>query len=205
MTLQRVRVHQTKVGALPTLGHKELSSTSAARQKQPLCFLCSTPTEMHRHLLITCYTYKRMTPQERRESIIKAGHCINCLSKHHVSDCRLQCKCKHCDKHNPQKHTTSLHKLCSQFSTVGVDVGAADGTTVDSHNCTIPSLPKELANHNATSHASIKKIQAPVTGVFTRISAVLVINPALDSALLLMRNMIPGQKSLSSLPLLQIN
>ena len=180
MTLQRVRVHQTKVGVLPTLGHKELSSTSPTRQKQPVCFICSTPTETRRHLLNTCHTYKGMTSQERRESIIKAGHCINCLSKHHVSDCRLQCKCKHCDKHNPQRHTTSLYKLYLQSSTVGVNVGAADGTTVvrDSHNCSIPSLPKELANHNATNHASIKKIQAPVTGVFTRISAVRVINPA---------------------------
>ena len=178
MTLQKVRVHQTKV--LPTLGHKELSSTSAARQKQSVCFICSTPTETRRHLLNTCHTYKNMTPQERRESIIKAGHCINCLSKHHVSDCRLQCKCKHCDKHNPQRHTTSLHELYLQSSTVGVNVGAADGTILvgDSHNCSIPSLPKELANHNATNHASIKKIQAPVTGVFTRISAVRVINPA---------------------------
>ena len=177
MTLQKVRVHQTKV--LPTLGHKELSSTSAARQKQPVCFICSTPTETHRHLLNTCHTYKSMTPQERRESIIKAGHCINCLSKHHISDCHLQCKCKHCDKHNPQRHTTSLHELYLQSSTVGVNVGAADGTTVvgNSHNCSIPSLPKELTNHNATNHASIKKIQAPVTGVFTRISAVRVINP----------------------------
>ena len=146
MTLQRVRVHQTKVRVLPTLGHKELSSTSAARQKQPVCFICSTPTETHRHLLNTCHTYKSMTPQERRESIIKAGHCINCLSKHHISDCRLQCKCKHCDKHNPQRHTTSLHELYLQSSTVGVNVGAADGTTVvgDLHNCSIPSLPKEL-------------------------------------------------------------
>ena len=179
MTLQRVRVHQTKVGVLPTLGHKELSSTSPTRQKQPVCFICSTPTETHRHLLNTCHTYKSMTPQERRESIIKAGHCINCLSKHHISDCHLQCKCKHCDKHNPQRHTTSLHELYLQSSTVGVNVGAADGTTVvgNSHNCSIPSLPKELANHNATNHASIKKIQAPATGVFTRISAVRVINP----------------------------
>ena len=62
---------------------------------------------------------------------------------------------------------------------LGSMLGAADGTTVvgDSHNCSIPSLPKELVNHSATNHASIKKIQASVTGVFTRISTVRVINP----------------------------
>ena len=34
-----------------------------------------------------------------------------------------------------------------------------------------------MANQSASNHASIKKIQTPVTGVFTRISAVRVINP----------------------------
>ena len=123
MTLQRVLVYQTKVGVLPVLGHKELSSTSAARQKQSVCFICLTPTETHRHLLNTCHTYKSMKMQERKESIIKAGHCINCLSKHHVSDCRLQCKCKHCDKHNYK----GILLLCTNFTRSSLQLGSMLG------------------------------------------------------------------------------
>ena len=119
---QRAKVHhtnvQTKTGnsatttSIITRSAPVASAPSEASkwQQSPRCFMCSTETSEKRHLY-NCDNYQRLTPEEKRNAIIQAHRCLNCLQSHSVEDCKFPCKCKHCKQHMAvPKHTTSLHE-----------------------------------------------------------------------------------------------
>ena len=120
---QRAKVHhtnvQTKTGNSATTTSIITRSAPAASapseasewQQSPRCFMCSTETSEKRHFLYNCDNYQRLTPEEKRNAIIQAHRCLNCLQSHSVEDCKFPCKCKHCKQRMAvPKHTTSLQK-----------------------------------------------------------------------------------------------
>ena len=121
---QRAKVHhtnvQTKTGNSATTTSIITRSAPAASapseaskwQQSPRCFMCSTETSEKRHFLYNCDNYQRLTPEEKRNAIIQAHRCLNCLQSHSVEDCKFPCKCKHCKQRMAvPKHTTSLHEI----------------------------------------------------------------------------------------------
>ena len=104
---QRAKVHhtnvQTKTGNLATTTSIITRSAPAASapseaskwQQSPRCFMCSTETSEKRHFLYNCDNYQRLTPEEKRNAIIQAHRCLNCLQSHSVEDCKFPCKYKH--------------------------------------------------------------------------------------------------------------
>ena len=130
-----------------------------------------------------------MTPEEKRNAIIQAHRCLNCLQSHSVEDCKFPCKCKHCKQRMAvPKHTTSLHKIYNTSfptypsenvsSTERVAVGAA-------------SLP---SYNQKASTSVVRKIEAQQTGILTRISAVQISNPCTGKNTLVYAQHDPGSQ-----------
>ena len=183
----KLRVNQTNVDLKadsvtnkPSSSTQHQKNTSQAQSKQaPACFICSTPNTEQRHLLYNCATYQHMTPHKRREAIVRAGHCINCLKHHLVKDCTLLNKCKRCTKTHTQKHATSLHDLYTTSNHVGAAVNASSPSRSNLHidfsssqDDTTDSLPLP-----PPGRSSVKTVQLQQPRVFTRISAVRISNP----------------------------
>ena len=192
---QRAKVHhtnvQTKTGNSATTTSIITRSAPAASapseaskwQQSPRCFMCSTETSEKRHFLYNCDNYQRLTPEEKRNAIIQAHRCLNCLQSHSVEDCKFPCKCKHCKQRMAvPKHTTSLHEIYNTSfptypsenvsSTERVAVGAA-------------SLP---SYNQKASTSVVRKIEAQQTGILTRISAVQISNPCTGKNTLVFRS-----------------
>ena len=121
---QRAKVHhtnvQTKTGNSATTTSIITRSAPAASapseaskwQQSPRCFMCSIETSEKRHFLYNCDNYQRLTPEEKRNAIIQAHRCLNCLQSQSVEDCKFPCKCKHCKQRMAvPKPTTSLHEI----------------------------------------------------------------------------------------------
>ena len=123
--------------------------------------------------------YKDMTVQVRHDCIIRAGHCINCLSSHHLKDCPNDCKCRHCGKQYPHKHTTSLHDLFLQSFPLASSAGATTSGTA-APNVGLGAASCQPFPSSSTADQSIKtnvmQVEAQRLGVLTRVSAVRVTN-----------------------------
>ena len=87
---QRAKVHhtnvQTKTGNSATTSMITRSTPTASApseasewQQSPRCFLCSTEISDKRHFLHNCLNYQRLTPEEKRNAIIQAHRCLNCV------------------------------------------------------------------------------------------------------------------------------
>ncbi|XP_076294565.1 uncharacterized protein LOC143215848 [Lasioglossum baleicum] len=64
------------------------------------CRLCQKD-----HFVLFCPAFKSLTPPERRKLVIENNLCFNCLSNHHVRDCKSSKRCQTC----VGKHHTALH------------------------------------------------------------------------------------------------
>ncbi|XP_076301661.1 uncharacterized protein LOC143219643 [Lasioglossum baleicum] len=64
------------------------------------CRLCQKD-----HFVLFCPAFKSLTPPERRKVVIENNLCFNCLSNHHVRDCKSSKRCQTC----VGKHHTALH------------------------------------------------------------------------------------------------
>ena len=66
------------------------------------CHMC----QMKNHSLESCGHFKRKTPIERRDFLLKNGLCFGCLSRGHLSkDCHQKSICEICEK----KHPSCMH------------------------------------------------------------------------------------------------
>ena len=156
---------------------KSAPAPDAKSKQAPICFICSTSNSTQRHLLYNCTTYQQLTPFQRKEAITQAGHCINCLKHHLIKNCRLSSKCKHCPRTHSPKHTTSLHDLYITTGNVGAAVNTASQHKITVDNTSSSSHDATNGSHSPSNHASVKAVQLPQPCVFTRISAVRVLNP----------------------------
>ncbi|XP_076660104.1 uncharacterized protein LOC143363391 [Halictus rubicundus] len=57
------------------------------------------------HFVLFCPSFKSCTPPERRKLVTEHDLCFNCLSNHHVRDCKSNKRCQTC----VGKHHTALH------------------------------------------------------------------------------------------------
>ena len=106
--------------------------------------------------------------EEKRQTVISAGRCLNCLSTEHFArDCGFRYKCRSCGPQCKTKHAGALHE-CYATDTLG----AADTTTSD----VVPQPVQESATNSETS-VKVRKVEVADAGtVLLRTSAVRVIN-----------------------------
>ena len=137
----------------------------------PLCFVCNDLVS--RHFLGECPKFKDLSNENKRQTVIDAGRCLNCLSVGHFArSCSWNSKCSVCGPNNPNKHASALHKLFRR--SYSNPFGAADNA------CRIDSdlLVEDKSGGNERREQAIsRKLSPGVNDVLLRTSAVRVINP----------------------------
>ena len=69
--------------------------TKKASGRPPFCFVCARADS--RYYLIECEKFMKLPPKERRQTVITAGRCLNCLLAEHLArNCPSRCKCRKC-------------------------------------------------------------------------------------------------------------
>ena len=132
----------------------------------PKCFVCSHPD--CKHFLADCETFRTLSPKAKRQTVIDAKRCLNCLSlDHFVRDCARPSKCRECGPKNQNKHATALHECFADGN-----VGGADG-----HAAPIPA-PRSRTGRNGNRDYTVRKMNClDKRTVLLRTSAVRVVNP----------------------------
>ena len=110
-------------------GNGRMQATSESKRetvlpnKRPsICFVCSQDGE--RHYLADCSKFLRLSPREKRRTVVAVGRCLNCLStEHFVRDFSSRSKCRTCGPYCRDKHIGALHDCYSS-----VNHGAANTT-----------------------------------------------------------------------------
>ena len=70
-----------------------------------MCFFCKETVS--KHYLGDCEKFKRLSLERRREVVIDAKKCLNCLGLGHFArDCRFVSKCPKCGPSYHNKHAT---------------------------------------------------------------------------------------------------
>lgn len=71
--------------------------------KKNRCAMCTEG-----HFIMSCDTYQRKQPAERKRAVESGGLCGNCLGRHPIAECKSPKNCSICNK----RHHTSLHEAC---------------------------------------------------------------------------------------------
>ena len=141
--------------------------TKKANGRRPICFVCARAD--NRHYLVECEKFMKLPPQERRQTMIKAGRCLNCLSTEHLArNCPSRCKCRKCGPNCRAKHSRAIHDSY-ESQTVGAagETKAAPGSPVASSVASTPT----------NNVKNVLKVRVAEEGtVLLRTSAVRVIN-----------------------------
>ena len=73
-----------------------------------MCFVCMRP-EL-KHFLADCEVFKSYSDKLKRQTVMDAKRCLNCLSvEHFVRDCSHPSKCRKCSPNCQNKHAGALH------------------------------------------------------------------------------------------------
>ena len=89
--------------AKPTSGQRSAKVLQVTKAKRPpeQCGLCGG-----NHFVLFCGAYKAKSASERREALVTANLCFNCLGRHQVAECPSDKRCQRCER----KHHTSIHE-----------------------------------------------------------------------------------------------
>ena len=137
----------------------------------PNCFICIDSRS--KHFLADCEKFANLSIDCKRQMIINAGRCLNCLSLgHRARDCAFSSKCRKCAPNFEHKHASVLHDLYKQSNSV--NVGAAEV-----NRCRV--LPEAgsgpVDETSDGEQAVVRKLKPNHDVVLLRTSAVRVINP----------------------------
>ena len=91
-----------------TLNKRPLTQRGIKDKPAPTCFVCLSADL--KHFLGDCEKFKTYTPRSKRQIVIDAKRCLNCLSlEHFVRECPYPSKCRICGPSSQNKHTGALH------------------------------------------------------------------------------------------------
>ena len=140
----------------------------------PACIFCCSKGRHERYWLANCRGFLELSPSERKNVIIKAGRCLNCLRKHMVKNCLFPNKCRTCGAACSQKHSFLLHELyvTSPESRKAVD------------------RESEVAGSAPTREVTIASVKA----AFNRVTAVRLISPDIGKSKLVYCQHDPGSQ-----------
>ena len=152
----------------------------------PICFFCAGANL--RHFLAECEKFKALTPGSKRQAVMDAKRCLNCLSlEHFVRNCVFPSKCRVCGPQCRNKHAGAFHECFN-----GMNLGAAD--RVDPVSRPLPA-PRTNYRQNGSQDFTCRKLNFADNGVvLLRTSAVRVINPHTGESTLAWLSTIPLHK-----------
>ena len=111
--------------------------------------MCARP-EL-KHYLVDCEKLKAHSPEAKRQKVIDAKWCLNCLSLDHFARvCPFPSKCCKCGLNCKNKHAGASHDCCS-----GEKLGAA---TVAEAN--LASTRRNEGNANEENSKTVRKINS---------------------------------------------
>ena len=137
----------------------------------PTCFVCMRP-EL-KHFLADCQVFKSYSDKLKRQTVMEAKSCLNCLSvKHFVRDCPHPSKCRKCLLNCQNKHSGMLHDYYVEGSKTEESIKTGSNSTPVEHE---NNDKKSLNMHKISAHensiillcTSAVKIANPVTGKST--------------------------------------
>jgi len=157
-------------------GHKTMSgahcgaTTSRPKGTEPNTIKdqpcpCCTKTN---HKLEKCFSFLKLTMDQREDFIMKKGLCFGCLSQGHRSkNCRARATCDTCGK----RHPTSLHKdkpleKPDDSKTANGDSGSKR-ETVSTEGATTFTLRTNSAKTSMIVPVWISSIRSPSTEIMT--------------------------------------
>ena len=150
-----------------TLHKRPLTQRGTKDKPAPTCFVCF-PADL-KYFLGDCEKFKTYTPRSKRQIMIDAKRCLNCLSlEHFVRECPHPSKCRKCRPSSQNKHTGALHESCQAGSH-----GAAKGEVVK-----LPSNANDDINVKGWDVSVLKTNSVKNGVVLMRTSAVKIVNPA---------------------------
>jgi len=100
-------------------GSHLVQKDSAKRRERDRCSACHKD-----HFVMLCESFRRKSPMERKRFVDESGLCLNCLSKHKVSECNSKRMCTACG----ERHHTMLHDACRPASS-GITLPRSDPAT----------------------------------------------------------------------------
>ena len=137
----------------------------------PNCFIRNHSSS--KHFLADCKKFANLSIDCKRQMIINAGRCLNCLSLGHLArDCAFPLKCRKWVPNFEHKHSSILHHLYKQSNSV--NFGAAEV-----NRCRVLPEPGSAPVDETSDgeQAVVRKLKPNHYVVLLRTSAVRVINP----------------------------
>ena len=114
-----------------------------------------------------CKIFKDLSPKSRRQTVIEAKRCLNCLSLDHiVRNCPRSTKCRKCELRSQNKHATALHKCFILPNTGAADKGSDE-----------PGSKNETIQNERNKRVILKANSAEERVILLRTSAVKIVNP----------------------------
>ena len=130
----------------------------------PTCFVCANSSK---HYLVDCEKFKELSHKAKRQTVIEAKRCINCLSlDHYVRNCHRPARCRKYGPNNKSKHAFALHECYTGANLEATDKSQAPPT---------PS-PKKLSKQDKKFNGD-KVNSKEKRASLLRTSAVKVVNP----------------------------
>ena len=158
--------HENNAANVKTSDYKRAKDKPA-----PTCFVCMRP-EL-KHFLADCEVFKSYSDKLKRQTVMDAKRCLNCLSlQHFVRDCPHPSKCRKCSPNCQNKHSGALHDYYVEGSKAGESVKTGPySTPVENEKNDKQSLNvhKISAHENSIIllRTSAVKIANPLTGKST--------------------------------------
>ena len=158
--------HENNAANVKTSDYKRAKDKPA-----PTCFVCMRP-EL-KHFLADCEVFKSYSDKLKRQTVMDAKRCLNCLSlEHFVRDCPHPSKCRKCSPNCQNKHSGALHDYYVEGSKTGESVNTGPYSTPvenDKNDKQSLNVHKIRAHENSIIllRTSAVKIANPLTGKST--------------------------------------
>ncbi|KAK0075811.1 hypothetical protein PV325_006365 [Microctonus aethiopoides] len=111
--------HHTLENLGTSTNQRSLQSTSYPRPPKTSVSNITTSSKYicdcggQNHFIVSCTTFRALSPDERYAIIKKKSLCFNCMGRHSVRSCRMSMTSTVCKKN----HHTMIHAVTSQPST----------------------------------------------------------------------------------------
>ena len=90
-----------------------------------LCFVCND--FVFRYFLDESLKFKDLSKESKRQTVIDASRCLNCLSAGHLArSCSWDFECSVCGPNNPNKHASTLHDTADNACRIDSDLSVED-------------------------------------------------------------------------------
>ena len=153
-----------------TNASKKTSNYRRFKEKPPpSCFVCGR-LEV-KHILADCEKFKTYSPRVKRQFVIDAKRCLNCLSvEHFVCDCPYPSKCRKCGSDCQNKQYGALHE-CSNGKSLGaaeltVETESLSTGNTNGQNLTVHKI-KSAENQSILLRTTAVKVANSATGKST--------------------------------------